>query len=218
MSGAGWNLKNGEMNPNSDLKEAISNFFSKKNAMNNFYKLLLFKALMEIEDLTGDIFYESSIYFAELYFNYKKDYPITINKYNGKSKISAADTLIENFYKKEIYEYENLILDEKVKYILEIKKILKTNVIGAFYKSLNELPYSFDIKSEKMILNFEFKDFLDNNKEILNDLIYLRIIEFIKVSEKDEKKLEQQMIKNNILDYKQNFYIQIQKMVDILFE
>ncbi|MGL5982047.1 MAG: hypothetical protein ACRCZR_01875, partial [Cetobacterium sp.] len=191
---------------------------SKKNAMNNFYKLLLFKALMEIEDLTGDIFYESSIYFAELYFNYKKDYPITINKYNGKSKISAADTLIENFYKKEIYEYENLILDEKVKYILEIKKILKTNVIGAFYKSLNELPYSFDIKSEKMILNFEFKDFLDNNKEILNDLIYLRIIEFIKVSEKDEKKLEQQMIKNNILDYKQNFYIQIQKMVDILFE
>ncbi|MGL5935924.1 MAG: hypothetical protein ACRCZI_09920 [Cetobacterium sp.] len=218
MSGAGWNLKNGEMNPNSDLKEAISNFFSKKNAMNNFYKLLLFKALMEIEDLTGDIFYESSIYFAELYFNYKKDYPITINKYNGKSKISAADTLIENFYKKEIYEYENLILDEKVKYILEIKKILKTNVIGAFYKSLNELPYSFDIKSEKMILNFEFKDFLDNNKEILNDLIYLRIIEFIKVSEKDEKKLEQQMIKNNILDYKQNFYIQIQKMIDILFE
>ncbi|MGL5981971.1 MAG: hypothetical protein ACRCZR_01475, partial [Cetobacterium sp.] len=63
MSGAGWNLKNGEMNPNSDLKEAISNFFSKKNAMNNFYKLLLFKALMEIEDLAGDIFYESSIYF-----------------------------------------------------------------------------------------------------------------------------------------------------------
>lgn len=218
MSGAGWNLKNGEMNPNSDLKEAISNFFSKKNAMNNFYKLLLFKALMEIEDLAGDIFYESSIYFAELYFNYKKNYPITINKYNGKSKISAADALVENFYKKGIYEYENLILDEKVKYILEIKKILKTNVIGAFYKSLNELPYSFDIKSEKMILNFEFKDFLDNNKEILNDLIYLRIIEFIKVSEKDEKKLEQQMIKNNILDYKQNFYIQIQKMVDILFE
>ncbi|MGL6025169.1 MAG: hypothetical protein ACRC0F_11215 [Cetobacterium sp.] len=218
MSGAGWNLKNGEMNPNSDLKEAISNFFSKKNAMNNFYKLLLFKALMEIEDLAGDIFYESSIYFAELYFNYKKNYPITINKYNGKSKISAADALVENFYKKGIYEYENLILDEKVKYILEIKKILKTNVIGAFYKSLNELAYSFDIKSEKMILNFEFKAFLDNNKDILNDLIYLRIIEFIKVSEKDEKKLEQQMIKNNILDYKQNFYIQIQKMIDILFE
>lgn len=217
MSGAGWNLKSGEMNINADLKKSLSYFFSKKNKMNNFYKLLLFKSILEQDGESEDVFYETVITFAEMYFNYKKEFSINICLYNGRSKKTAADILVEKILITKNSDYKNLNEEIKVEYILEIKKILKNNVIGAFYKSLNEVPYTFDLSLDILKLNNNFKEFINQNKKIFENLIFLRLIEFLKISEKDDIILEKEMVKKEILYYKQDLYIHIQNIIDTLF-
>lgn len=219
MSGAGWNLKEGEINSSIEFEHAITNFFSKKNRMNNLYKLLLFQAILNIENrVNQDVFYEVAIEFAELYFEYKKTYELNMTIYNGRSEQSTVDILIQNLFKKNIRNYKTILEQDKIDYIYSIKQVLKTNVIGALYKSLNEIPYSFNIKLENLELNNNFKNFLDNNKKILNILIFYRIIEFFKISEKDEKILKKEMEKNNILNYKEDFYLEIQEEIKMLFK
>lgn len=219
MSGAGWNLKEGEINSSIEFEHAITNFFSKKNRMNNLYKLLLFQAILNIENrVNQDVFYEVAIEFAELYFEYKKTYELNMTIYNGRSEQSTVDILIQNLFKKNIRNYKKILEQDKIDYIYSIKQVLKTNVIGALYKSLNEIPYSFNIKLENLELNNNFKNFLDNNKKILNILIFYRIIEFFKISEKDEKILKKEMEKNNILNYKEDFYLEIQEEIKMLFK
>ncbi|MGL5051630.1 MAG: hypothetical protein ACRC6A_12930 [Fusobacteriaceae bacterium] len=213
MTGAGWNLKKGEVNPNNVIETAIYHFFSKGNQMQNLYKLSLFKSLIDIEELEGDVFNEIAVCFSEIYFNYKKEYPINIVIYNGRSKKSTMDILIEKFYKEGIYSYEKIPIDERIDYIILVRKVLKTNVTGAFYKSLKELPYNFNIKEETLILNIRFKEFINKNKNLLEKIIQYRIIEFLKVSEKDKDKL-----KREIPNYEQDFYIQIKDMLNILFK
>ena len=219
MNGAGWNLKEGEINSSIEFEHAITNFFSKKNRMNNLYKLLLFQAILNIENrVNQDVFYEVAIEFAELYFEYKKTYELNMTIYNGRSEQSAVDVLIQNLFKKNIQNYKTILDQDKIDYIYSIKKVLKTNVIGALYKSLNEIPYSFNIKLENLELNNNFKNFLDNNKKILNTLIFSRMIEFFKISEKDKNILIKEMEKNNILNYKEDFYLEIQEEIKMLFK
>lgn len=187
--------------------------------MNNLYKLLLFQAILNIENrVNQDVFYEVAIEFAELYFEYKKTYELNMTIYNGRSEQSTVDILIQNLFKKNIRNYKKILEQDKIDYIYSIKQVLKTNVIGALYKSLNEIPYSFNIKLENLELNNNFKNFLDNNKKILNILIFYRIIEFFKISEKDEKILKKEMEKNNILNYKEDFYLEIQEEIKMLFK
>lgn len=219
MNGAGWNLKEGEINSSIEFEHAITNFFSKKNRMNNLYKLLLFQAILNIENrVNQDVFYEVAIEFAELYFEYKKTYELNMTIYNGRSEQSAVDVLIQNLFKKNIQNYKTILDQDKIDYIYSIKKVLKTNVIGALYKSLNEIPYSFNIKLENLELNNNFKNFLDNNKKILNTLIFSRMIEFFKISEKDKNILIKEMEKNNILNCEEDFYLKIQDEIKILFK
>lgn len=219
MSGAGWNLKEGEINSSIEFEHAITNFFSKKNRMNNLYKLLLFQAILNIENrVNQDVFYEVAIEFAELYFKYKKTYELNMTIYNGRSEQSAVDILIQNLFKKNIENYKTILEQDKIDYIYSIKEVLKTNVIGAMYKSLNEVPYSFNIKLEKLELNNNFKYFLDSNKGILQNLIFYRMVEFFKISEKNEKILKKEMEKNNILNYKEDFYLEIQEEIKMLFK
>ncbi|WP_432205049.1 hypothetical protein ACQ9ZF_03615 [Cetobacterium somerae] len=219
MSGAGWNLKEGEINSSIEFEHAITNFFSKKNRMNNLYKLLLFQAILNIENrVNKDVFYEVAIEFAELYFECKKNYELNMTIYNGRSKKSAVDILIQNLFKKNIQNYKTISEQDKIDYIYSIKEVLKTNVVGALYKSLNEVPYSFNIKLEKLELNNDFKNFLDSNKGILENLIFYRMVEFFKISEKDEKILEKEMEKNNILNYKEDFYLEIQEEIKMLLK
>lgn len=219
MNGAGWNLKEGEINSSIEFEYAITNFFSKKNRMNNLYKLLLFQAILNIENrVNQDVFYEVAIEFAELYFEYKKTYELNMTIYNGRSEQSAVDVLIQNLFKKNIQNYKTILDQDKIDYIYSIKKVLKTNVIGALYKSLNEIPYSFNIKLENLELNNNFKNFLDNNKKILNTLIFSRMIEFFKISEKDKNILIKEMEKNNILNCEEDFYLKIQDEIKMLFK
>lgn len=219
MNGAGWNLKEGEINSSIEFEHAITNFFSKKNRMNNLYKLLLFQAILNIENrVNQDVFYEVAIEFAELYFEYKKTYELNMTIYNGRSEQSAVDVLIQNLFKKNIQNYKTISDQDKIDYIYSIKKVLKTNVIGALYKSLNEIPYSFNIKLENLELNNNFKNFLDNNKKILNTLIFSRMIEFFKISEKDKNILIKEMEKNNILNCEEDFYLKIQDEIKMLFK
>lgn len=219
MSGAGWNLKEGEVNLLIEFEDAITNFFSKKNRMNNLYKLLLFQAIINIENRENqDVLYEVVIEFAELYFEYKKTYELNMTIYNGRSQQSVVDILIQNLFKKNIQNYKTILEQDKIDYIYSIKEVLKTNVIGALYKSLNEIPYSFNIRLENLELNNNFKNFLDDNKKILNTLIFYRMIEFFKISERNKNILIKEMEKNSILNYEEDFYLKIQDEIKVLFK
>ena len=54
---------------------------------------------------------------------------------------------------------------------------------------------------------------MDKNKSKIEDIIDLRIIEFFKISEKDEKVLSKALNFN----YKQDYYIQINNLLKDLF-
>lgn len=218
MGEAGWNLKKGEIYLNIDYKDAIVHFFSKGNIMKNLYKLLLFKAILEINGAKTDIFYRISINFSKLYFNYKVKYPINMTIYNGRSKKSSVDIEIEKIFQNKIFNYDEIPDNEKIDYICEIQKILKRNVIGAFYTSLKKIPYSFDIKSEEIVLNVKFKEFIDKNKNQLEEILELRIIEFLKVSEENREILSEALEKEGITNYKQDYYIQINNLIEEIFK
>lgn len=218
MGEAGWNLKKGEIYLNIDYKDAIVHFFSKGNIMKNLYKLLLFKAILEINGAKTDIFYRISINFSKLYFNYKVKYPINMTIYNGRSKKSSVDIEIEKIFQNKIFNYDEIPDNEKIDYICEIQKILKRNVIGAFYTSLKKIPYSFDIKSEEIVLNVKFKEFIDKNKKQLEEILELRIIEFLKVSEENREILSEALEKEGITNYKQDYYIQINNLIEEIFK
>lgn len=212
MSGAGWNLKIGEMNIYVDYQEALIHFFSKGNIMKNLYKLLLLKSILEIEETKDNVLYNVAINFAELYFLYKTKYPVNITIYNGVSEKSTLDVKVEEIYAEKIYDYEKISVKDKELYINEAREVLKKNVIGAFYTSLKKVPYSFDIKYENLKLNRDFKRFLDRNRENLEEIIELRIIEFLKISEKNKEVLE------NILGSKgfskeTDYYVEINKRI-----
>lgn len=212
MTGAGWNLKTGEINTSINYQEAITHFFSKRNIMKNLYKLLLFKSILEINKTENNILYDIVIKFAELYFLYKKEYPIDITIYNGNSEKSTLDIKVEEIYYSKIYEYEKISDENKFLYVNEAKQVLKRNVIGAFYTSLKKIPYSFDLSFEYIKLNINFKTFLDRNKEKLEEIIELRMIEFFKVSEKDEEKLEK-LLKTKGFSIGEDFYIKINDLI-----
>ena len=218
MGEAGWNLKRGEIYLTIDYKDAIVHFFSKGNIMKNLYKLLLFKAILEMNVAKTDIFYRISINFSKLYFNYKVKYPINMTIYNGRSKKSSVDIEIEKIFKNKIFNYDEIPDKEKIDYICEIQKILKRNVIGAFYTSLKKIPYSFDIKSEEIVLNVKFKEFIDKNKNQLEEILELRIIEFLKVSEENREILSEALEREGITNYKQDYYIQINNLIEEIFK
>lgn len=218
MGEAGWNLKRGEIYSAIDYKDAIVHFFSKGNIMKNLYKLLLFKAILEMNVTKTDIFYRISINFSKLYFNYKVKYPINMTIYNGRSKKSSVDIEIEKIFKNKIFNYDEIPDKEKIDYICEIQKILKRNVIGAFYTSLKKIPYSFDIKSEEIVLNVKFKEFIDKNKNQLEEILELRVIEFLKVSEENGEILSKALEREGINNYKQDYYIQINKLIEEIFK
>lgn len=218
MGEAGWNLKSGEIYSTIDYKDAIVHFFSKGNIMKNLYKLLLFKAILEMNVTKTDIFYRISINFSKLYFNYKVKYPINMTIYNGRSKKSSVDIEIEKIFENKIFNYDEIPDNEKLDYICEIQKILKRNVIGAFYTSLKKIPYSFDIKSEEIVLNVKFKEFIDKNKNQLEEILELRIIEFLKVSEENREILSEALEREGITNYKQDYYIQINNLIEEIFK
>ena len=135
-----------------------------------------------------------------------------------KQKIKTLDSKIEELYKKEVFCFNELKIEDKINYINDVKEVLKKNVIGAFYTSLKRIPYSFNNDLEILVLNLNFKNFLNKNKEKLEQIIDLRIFEFLKISEKDEEKLFTIFKQEKILNYKQNFYNQINYLIDELIE
>lgn len=197
MCKAGWELKEGKIviNKSLEYKDFIKDFMSKKNIMKNLYKLLIFKAIINLKNLGNlNYFNEIAYEFAKEYFDIKHKYKLNMCIYNGKSKKSTADTIIDSFVSKGI-KFENLNLMEKNMIVSAFKELMKKNVIGAVYKSFKGSLYSFNIKKEELYLNTSFKRYLDNNREVLYEIINYRMIEFFKISEKNKQILESELKK-----------------------
>ena len=93
------------------------------------------------------------------------------------------------------------------------REVLKRNVIGALYVNFDNSIYSFDLKNEEVKMNKNYFEYFKNNSNNLNLASKYRIVEFLKLTEKDIKKIK--IIANNILniDLEENGYVKINEIL-----
>lgn len=214
---AGWNLNEGNINYSINSKDAISNFLLRKGGMRNLYKLTLMKALVQVSKespLDEDIFYKLAISFSQIYLELKNKLSVNTTIYNGRSKFSTQDEILPKINNMNFY---NLSDDLKAEYVCFTKNLIKRNVLGALYKDLKEVAYKFDKKKETVYLNKNFKKFLIQHEKVINELINYRIIEFLKVSEKDKEKLKSNLNKIGISSIETDHYKIIKLKLNEIF-
>lgn len=196
---SGWKLKKGEIVENKlqiseiEFLVQLKKFLSKKTIMKNLYKLCLIKSILNIstksnhknENQFDYITYE----FAKIYWNYLKEDSINTAIFNGVSYLAEQEILIiklksKNNYRKNIV-FEELSLQDRQEYLYQTRKIIKRNVIGAVYSDFNKAIYSFDIKNEEIILNESYILYFQKYRLYIDQLLIYRLIEHIKMTEKN---------------------------------
>ncbi|SHI04462.1 hypothetical protein [Clostridium grantii] len=224
---AGWNLKKGNAKiicfNNEIFWNRIEDFLSKKTTMKNLYKITLIRSLININSefisMENNIFNELTYEFSKIIWNFKSESSmINSTIYNGVSYEAKQDKIIEqikNVYKlDQKSKFEDLNETVRWNYIEKTKSVIKTNVIGAIFSDFNEEIYSFNLKNDELFLNEEYAKFFRDNKSILLQLLYYREIEFIKISEKDNKNIVE-YYGNEIYFYglEKNYYELINTMI-----
>jgi hypothetical protein len=181
---AGWDLKEGKLSDEIVSEEKfweIINSILENNKNTNIYKPILFQSLVSIFLKEKKEFINLDILAEEFYFLYKKIYLVNQDslfycKFNGKSKNTSMDLLMD----KKNGNVNSLV-----------KKILKTNVIGALYKDSENFLYSFDLKKEEIKINKKVFEKIEMNKEEIFILNIFKIIKLIltfnKIKEDKEK-------------------------------
>ena len=85
-------------------------------------------------------------------------------------------------------EWNEIWEKDRVKLCKNIKNSCKKYVVGALYKDMNELLYSFNKKEEWIEFNPVMINFVYQNKEIIENLNYYKWAKFYeKINEKEEK-------------------------------
>lgn len=225
---AGWNLKVGEIKNLKKKEETLDNeikcFLSKKNTMKNIYKLFLFQSILEIateeidkienENIFGKLVY----FFGEKFWDFVNEIPqdtilAIYNGYTNKSSQEENIELIKRKYHLSDVKFSELKIEIKKDYLEMTKEILKRNVIGALYDNFENSIYSFNIKTEEIKMNKYYFFYFKNNEYNLKLAVKYRILEFLKVTEKNVKKIKK--IANEILkiELEENGYIKINEIL-----
>lgn len=219
---SGWDLKEGEVKKNCltdyELWEKHKKFFSKKTVMKTIYKILLYESLLEssVETDEINIFEIASIKFAQKYWDFKNNNNLKITMYNGKSYKSSQEIIIEKAkkdYNLKNINFNSLSYFAKLDYITETKRILKINVLGALYNDFNGTIYSFEKKTEKLVLNKYFLSFFKRNLYVLKKLNNYRMIELLKQLNKGNHDIESYFEKNH-LELKEPLYLKIENQIE----
>jgi len=212
----GWNLKEGEILKkelnNEEIIDLFSSFFQKKTKMNNLYKLLFLKSVIESTQLQEkNIFKEVCHNFGKIYWNFTTEMNFCIN--TSKGKITMQRNFISYIKSTDVINFPkdfNDILDPlKQRYFKNTKKNIKTYVISALYGDFNGILYSFHKKEETIILNKNLEEFMFKNKEILFKLIDYRMIEFLKLVNEKSNLKDLEILKRYHLNIEDDLYEKI---------
>jgi len=221
---SGWSLKEGSIKKilldDNELWEKHKKFFSKKTVMKNLYKITLYEAILEssLKDEKTNVLNIIAEKFAEKYWDFKNINKFKITMYNGRSYKSSQEINIENIRKKynlinKSIIFENLIDYAKQDYIIQTKKVLKTNVLGALYNDFDGTIYRFDKKEEVLVLNKCFVCFFKKNFRELKTLIKYRKIELLKQLNNNYMDIKEYFLNNN-LEFNKNFYSEIDHKIE----
>lgn len=197
----GWNLKYGDLQDThvseDELWSLFNYVFSDSCRKTNTYKFGLIKSICDqIYDLVFNglgypLSYEKIFYkFTENYWNLVNRYKLKQMSYNGKSEISKIEiiilTAVDKYKIPETVTFQSLPEVERAKIVATVTRECKKNVIGALYNDFQGKLYSFDLKSDGIILGQPSYDFIAKYKmeiEKLNYYYWARFLE--KVNDDD---------------------------------
>lgn len=191
---AGWNLKNGtitDFNPDEQKIWSLFNYvFSDSCSKRNTYKFGFIKSLLDntfnVQEVSEGCFLTySQIFskFTENYWNLVVKYNLRQMRADKNNSISKIEQILQEVIKNE-YVLTSLdfdALNETTRSYL-IKKVIsecKKYVIGALYSDFEGVIYSFDLKSNGIILNKSICDFMLKYKSELERLNYYAWAKFL---------------------------------------
>lgn len=199
----GWNLKNGILvseNVSHDEYWSLLNFvFSDACKKTNTYKFGLIKSICDqIYDLAWNDIVQgyplsyTKIFekFAENYWNLVNKYELKQMSYNGKSEFSRIEIILKNAASKydipSDISFQSLGEKERNRIIGAVTTECKRCVIGALYNDFEGKLYSFDLKSEGIILSKSAYDYISKYKLEIEKINYYSWARFLeKVNDDD---------------------------------
>lgn len=190
----GWNLKEGalvETNITEDELWSLFNFvFSDTCKKTNTYKFGLIKSICDQvydihNDGTGLFLSYKKIFskFAENYWNLVNKYKLRQMSYNGKSKVSKIESILQSAVASyEIPEnigFQSLSHEDREKITKNITTECKKYVIGALYNDFEGKLYAFDLRGNGIFLGEQAYFFISKYKMEIEKLNYYAWARFL---------------------------------------
>lgn len=215
----GYDLKEGAYikRPLSDdeMWKTVNWLFSTHSINETSYKFLFFKALIDClcqVDSKGRISFEQAFSrFAEISWN-------IVVKYNIRQKAITKDHK-ECVLEQILYDYCKMCLENKyvawseiwdedrIKLCKKVKSACKRYVVGALYSDMNELLYSFNKKEEWIEFNPIMVQFINKNRDIIENLNYYKWAKFYeKVNDKSAEEQLTFLLSNGFARKNESIY------------
>lgn len=186
----GYELKEGVYNTKNltddEMWKTVNWLFSTHSINETSYKFLFFKAIIDCLDQVDS---KCRISFERVFSRFAEISWIIIVKYNVRQKAVTADNkkcVLEQI----LHDYSRICLDKKyiawdeieyedrIKLCKKVKSACKRYVVGALYSDMNELLYSFNKKEEWIEFNPVMLQFINVNKDIIENLNYYKWAKF----------------------------------------
>lgn len=177
-----------------EIWKTVNWLFSTHSINETSYKFIFFKSIVDCINMI-DCNYRIS--FQQIFSKFTEISWTIVEKYNMRQKAVTADQKkcvleqILNDYSMTClsgtYVTWNEIWEEdRIKLCKKVKNACKRYVVGALFSDMNELFYSFNKKEEWIELNPIMIEFINVNKEIIENLNYYKWAKFYdKVNDKE---------------------------------
>lgn len=177
-----------------EIWKTLNWLFSSYSINETSYKFIFFKSLIDCMNMR-DSNYRLS--FQQVFSRFTEISWTIVEKYNVRQKAITVDKKncvlekILNDYSMTCLSGTYIIWDEiweedRVKLCKKIKTACKRYVVGALFSDMDELFYSFNKKEEWIELNPIMLEFINANKDIIENLNYYKWAKFYdKVNDKE---------------------------------
>ena len=199
---AGYNLKFGEIrnsNPSEiELWECFNYVFSDSCQKTNSYKFGLIKSILDnlfnatCEGTNYRITYRDLFErFTVNYWNLVAKYKLRQNRPNKRNYVSKIESIINSHLTVNDVltdvPFESLSIDIRESIIKEVTKECRRYVIGALYKDLGGMVYSFNSEDQFISIPVKVYEFLLKFKVILEKNNYYSWAKFLEATNSDSK-------------------------------
>ncbi|MEG0108520.1 MAG: hypothetical protein RR705_06690, partial [Lachnospiraceae bacterium] len=186
----GFDLKEGSYSrralSDDEMWQTVNWLFSTHSINETSYKFLFFKALI---DCFEQVDAEYRISFEDVFSRFAKISWRIIVKYNVKQKAATVDRkkcvleqILYDYYNTDLegkyIEWNEIPEEDRAKLCKKVKTSCKRYVVGALFSDTDELLYSFDKKEEWIEFNPVMTDFINEKKDIIENLNYYKWAKF----------------------------------------